>query len=306
MAHSHDHHHGHGHGHGHGVARYDRRFALAVVLNLVFVVIEAIYGVLSGSLALLADAGHNLSDVLGLLLAWGASYLARREASSWRTYGMRKTTILAALFNALILLVALGGITWEAITRLNQPTEIASVTVIVVAGIGVIINAATMLLFMANRSEDLNIRGAFLHMAADAGISLGVVIAAVVILFTGAQWLDPLISLVIAVIIFLGTWGLLRDSLNLALDAVPRGMDPAAIHDYLASLPGVEEAHDLHIWGLSTTETALTAHLVKPDSRDDDAVIEEAARVLAERFNITHVTLQWERSRRLCPSGAAC
>ncbi len=304
MAHSH--HHGHSHDHEHGVRNYDRKFALAVALNVIFVVIEVVYGLLAGSLALLADAGHNLSDVLGLLLAWGASYLARREASSWRTYGMRKTTILAALFNALILLVAIGAITWEALTRLNQPTEIAGVTVMVVAAIGVLINAGTMLLFMANRENDLNIRGAFLHMAADAGISLGVVVTAGIILLTGAQWLDPVISLVIAAIIFLGTWGLLRDSLNLALDAVPRGINPAEIHDYLTSLPGVQQAHDLHIWGLSTTETALTAHLVKPGTEGDDEIIEQASRVLRERFNITHVTLQWERNGRLCPSGGAC
>lgn len=305
MAHSHDHH-DQGHGHSHGVRNYNRTFALAVFLNIGFVIIEVVFGIMADSLALLADAGHNLSDVLGLVLAWGASYLAEREASRWRTYGLRKSTILAALFNALILLAAIGGITWEAINRLGNPTEVAGMTVALVAGAGVVINAATMMLFIADRKQDLNIRGAFLHMAADAGISLGVVVTAIIIMLTGAQWLDPVISLAIAAAIFVGTWSLLRDSLDLAMDAVPRGIDPQEIRDYLRELPGIEEAHDLHIWGLSTTETALTVHLVKPDSRHDDALIEEVSRVLKERFRITHVTLQLERSRKLCPSGVAC
>ncbi|WP_166258475.1 cation diffusion facilitator family transporter [Marinobacter salicampi] len=301
MAHAHDH-----HSPGHGVRNYNRTFAIAIGLNVAFVVVEVIYGLLAGSLALLADAGHNLSDVLGLLLAWGASYLASRQASRWRTYGLRKTTILAALFNALILLVAIGAIAWEAISRLNTPAEVAGITVIVVAGIGVVINAATMMLFMADRKSDLNIRGAFVHMAADAGISLGVVITGIVILYSGVQWLDPLISLLIAAVIFVGTWALLRDSLNLALDAVPKGIEPKEIEAFLVSLEGVEAVHDLHIWGISTTEVALTAHLVKPDPSDDDKVIAEISRVLKDRYRIDHATIQWERDTRVCPSGVEC
>lgn len=301
MAHTHDH-----HGHHHGPKSYNRNFAWAVALNLGFVIIEVAYGLKADSLALLADAGHNLSDVLGLLLAWGASHLGRREASERRTYGLQKSTILAALFNALFLLVAVGAIAWEAIERFTVPSLVAGTTVIVVAGIGVIINVATMLLFVAGRREDLNIRGAFLHMAADAGVSLGVVVAGIAIVLTGQAWIDPAVSLLVAGAILVGTWSLLRDSVDLALDAVPRGVDPAAIEAYFNSLPGVEATHDLHIWGLSTTRTALTAHLVKPDPKDDDLLIEQASRKLRDEYGINHVTLQWERSRRFCPSDAAC
>ncbi|WP_166264123.1 cation diffusion facilitator family transporter [Marinobacter caseinilyticus] len=279
---------------------------MAVVLNLGFVIIEATYGVLAGSMALLADAGHNLSDVTGLLLAWGASWLAKRQGTSRATYGLQKTTILAALFNAVILMAAVGGIAWESIRRFGDPSEVTGLTVIVVAGIGVLINGATMLLFMAGRKGDLNIRGAFLHMAADAGISLGVVIAGVVILFTGLQWIDPAISLVIAIIIFIGTWQLLKDSVNLAVDAVPRGIDTAAVSACLNQLPGVEAVHHLHIWALSTTENALTVHLVKPDPDHDDAVIRQASDTLAHDFNIGHVTIQWERTHSDCPGGEHC
>jgi cobalt-zinc-cadmium efflux system protein len=301
VAHSHDH-----HGHSHGVKNYNRTFAVAVCLNLGFVVVEAVYGFLADSLALLADAGHNLSDVLGLLLAWGASYLAQREVSRRRTYGLQKTTILAAMFNALILLVAIGGIVWEALRRFSEPAEIAGLTVIVVAGIGVVINALTMMLFVAGRKEDLNIRGAFLHMAADAGISLGVAVAGAIILYTGQAWIDPVVSLLVAAVILVSTWSLLKDSVDLAIDAVPSGIDLEAVEAYLNRLPGVEGTHDLHIWGLSTTEAALTAHLVKPDARNDDALIEQASRELRDRFGINHVTLQWERGEVNCPSGASC
>lgn len=266
--HSHDH--SHGHDHSHQFDTHNRAFAIAVILNTLFVVIEAVYGVLSGSLALIADAGHNLSDVMGLLLAWAASWLASKAATTSKTYGLKKTTILAALFNALILIAAVGGITWEALQRLGNPGEIAGLVVVVVAGIGVVINGITMMLFMKGQKGDLNIRGAFLHMAADTAVSVGVVISGTILMFTDQAWIDPVISLVIAVVIFLGTWQLLKESINLALDAVPRGIDPAAVREHLEHLPGVQSAHHLHIWALSTTENALTVHLVKPDPEGDD------------------------------------
>ena len=304
MAHGHSH--SHEHGHDHGPANYNRAFAIGVSLNLVFVAVEAVYGVLSGSLALLADAGHNLSDVLGLLLAWGASVLARRASSRRRTFGLKKSTVLAALLNAVILLVAIGGIAWEAIRRFNEPVSVSGPTVIVVAFVGILVNTATMLLFMADRDRDLNIRGAFLHMAADAAVSVGVVVAGIVILYTGAFWVDPVVSLVIAAVIFVGTWSLLKDSVNLAVDAVPRGIDSRAVLESLGALDGVEGVHDLHIWGMSTTETALTAHLVKPSPAGDEALIERATEALHREFGIDHVTLQLERGAGGCPSGAYC
>ncbi|MBS3804288.1 MAG: cation transporter [Oleiphilaceae bacterium] len=295
--HSHD----HSHSHSHHFKTHNKSFAIAVLLNLAFVVIEAVYGVLAGSLALLADAGHNLSDVLGLAMAWAASWLASRQATERNTYGLRKTTILAALFNALILVAAVGGITWEAIRRFGEPTEVAGVTVMTVAGIGVLINGATMLLFMKGQKGDLNIRGAFLHMAADTAVSVGVVGAGLIMLFTAQTWIDPLVSLIIAAVILISTWELLKDSVNLAMDAVPKEIDPAAVQARLLELPGVEAAHHLHIWGLSTTETALTVHLVKPDPHRDDELIQQAAAMLDHDFNIGHVTIQWERTRSGCP-----
>lgn len=300
--HSHD----HGHSHADHFDTHNRAFALAVFLNLAFVGIEAVYGVLAGSLALLADAGHNLSDVLGLVMAWGASWLAGKKATDRNTYGLKKSTILAALFNALFLIAAVGGIAWEAIRRFNDPAEVAGMTVIVVAGIGVVINGITMLLFMGGQKGDLNIRGAFLHMAADTAVSVGVVIAGLVIMATGLTWIDPLVSLVIAAIIFIGTWQLLKDSLNLAVDAVPREIDPEEVLKELAALPGVKSVHHLHIWALSTTENALTVHLVKPDTEDDDRVIRQATEMLAHSFNIQHVTIQWERATSDCPNISYC
>jgi cobalt-zinc-cadmium efflux system protein len=286
--------------------RHDRAFAIGIILNIGFVVVEAVFGVVSGSLALLADAGHNLSDVVGLLLAWGASYLSRRKPSERRTYGWHGTTILAAMLNAVILLLAVGAIALEAIKRLVRPAPVAGKTVIVVAVIGMIINTATALLFRAGRKKDLNIRSAFLHMAADAAVSAGVVVAGVAILLSGWLWLDPALSLLIAAVILAGTWGLLRDSVDLALDAVPAGIDRLAVEAYLQSLPGVSAVHDLHIWGLSTSEAALTAHLIKAAADDDDALIAQASRVLQERFKIAHTTLQWERGNARCPSGQPC
>lgn len=289
------------HAHSHNPRNYNRAFAIGVALNMAFVILEATIGIMADSLALLADAGHNLSDVLGLLLAWGASILTQRQPTERRTYGLRKSTILAALFNAVILLAAVGGMAWEALRRFNDPAEVAGSTVIIVASLGFVINGATALLFVAGRKGDLNIRGAFLHMVADAAVSVGVAAAGVAMLFTGRPWIDPAVSLVIAVVILVGTWRLLKASLNLAMDAVPEGIDPRAVNSFLKDLPGVQAVHDLHIWGMSTTETALTAHLVKPQAQDDDEIIERASKELHDRFGIDHTTLQWERQGVLCP-----
>jgi cobalt-zinc-cadmium efflux system protein len=287
-------------GHHHSPATYDRAFALGVVLNIIFVVTEAVFGVVAGSTALLADAAHNFSDVLGLLLAWGASYLARRPRSSRRTYGWRSSSILAALLNAVVLLVVTGGIAWEAVQRFGTPAHVGGGIVAWVALLGVGINTATALFFMSGRKSDLNIRGAFLHMVADAAVSAGVVVAGVAILVTGWVWIDPVATLLIAAVILGSTSGLLRESVNLALHAVPEGIDPEAVEAYLMGLRGVTAVHDVHIWAMSTTETALTAHLVKQDARDDDAIIAEATRVLHDRFRIEHTTLQWERGPDAC------
>jgi cobalt-zinc-cadmium efflux system protein len=294
------------HNHDHSPKDYSRAFAFGVAFNVGFVIVEAAYGIMAGSLALLADAGHNLSDVLGLLLAWGANYLVRREPTERRTYGWRKSSILAALINAVILLVALGGIAWEAIQRLGDPVPVAGKTIIFVALVGVVINTATALLFLSGRKSDLNIKGAFLHMVADAGVSAGVVIAGVAILFTGRLWIDPAISLVITIIILFGTWRLFRDALNMAMDAVPRNIDPEAVRAYLSSLPGITGVHDMHIWAMSTTEIALTAHLVKPDPEDDDVLIEKASKALHDQFGIDHITLQWERIPSTNQCGDSC
>jgi len=295
-AHTHDHDHGHDHGHGHSHAPRDfgRAFAVGVTLNAAFVVAEVVAGLWAGSLALLADAGHNLSDVLSLLLAWGATILARRAPTERRTYGLRKATILASLANAVLLLVAVGAIVSEAVRRFAQPADVATTPVMVVAAIGVAINTATALMFMRGRHEDLNVRGAFLHMAADAAISLAVVVGALLIALTGFAWLDPALSLGIALVIVAGTWSLLRDSTNLALDAVPRGIDVAKVRAWLAEQPGVTDVHDLHVWAMSTTETALTVHLLRPDNADADDFLHACSDGLARRFNIGHSTLQVE------------
>ena len=298
--HSHDHgHHGHGHSHGPGghhhgpVDTGDWRYAVGLIVNLGFVAVEFTAGVLSDSTALMADAGHNLSDVLGLAMAGGAAWLARRAAGSQKTYGYGKATVLAALFNALLLIFACGAIAFEAFRRLNDPAPVGSTTIMVVAGIGFIINLGTALLFMKDQHKDLNVRGAYLHMMADAAVSLGVVLAGAVILFTGWSLIDPLVSLAIVVVIVLGTWGLLKDSVNLALDAAPRGVDVASIRAGLLALPGVSAVHDLHVWGLSTTDTALTAHLVH-DRADGHALLTEAQALARTRFGISHTTLQLE------------
>jgi cobalt-zinc-cadmium efflux system protein len=282
-------------GHDHAPKNYDRAFGIGIGLNLIYVAVEATYGYLANSLALIADAGHNLSDVLGLVLAWGASWLVRRPRTARRSYGFRRSSVLASLLNAALLLIAIGAIAIEAVQRFGDPEPIAGRTVIVVALIGIVINTGTALLFFSGRKGDLNIRGAFLHMAADAAVSAGVVLAGIVILVTDWTWLDPAISLVIVGVIFLSTWGLLRDSVNMALDATPEQIDPSAVRECLLGLPGVASLHDLHIWNLSTTEIALTVHVVMPDVADHDWLIARASQELHDRFGIEHATLQIEQ-----------
>ena len=294
------------HNHNYETTNYNRAFAFGVILNVGFVVVEVIFGLTADSLALIADAGHNLSDVIGLLLAWGASYMGNLQPTPQRTYGWRSATIMAALANSIILLVAVGGIVWESIQRIQNPTSTAGMTIVIVAAIGVMINIATALFFVAGRKKDLNIRGAFLHMAADAGVSAGVVIAGFGIMVTGWQWIDPVVSLIIAAIILIGTWGLLKESMNLSLQAVPAGINTQAVSDYLTHLAGITAVHDLHIWAISTSETALTAHLVKPDPAEDDEVISIARKGLLENFGIQHVTLQFERNEDFDQCGAVC
>jgi cobalt-zinc-cadmium efflux system protein len=303
--HDHDHHDHHDHdhrGHHHALpATFDRAFALGVGLNLAFVLAELLFGVRAHSLALISDAGHNLSDVLGLSLAWAGSLLARRGPTPRRTYGMRRFSILAAIGNAGFLLVAVGAITVEAIARLYHPEPVASGEVMVVAAIGIVINTGTALAFMRGRHGDLNIRGAFLHMLADAGASAGVVVAGLLIALTDWFWLDPAVSLLLVALIIWSSWGLARDSLDLALDAVPPGIDPDQVTDVLRQLDGVMEVHDLHIWGMSTTDVALTVHLVRPCAGGEDAVLAAATEQLRTRFGIAHATIQLERGLAVHP-----
>ena len=293
--HGHDHHHGHGHGHSHDrAAPFGAAFALGLALNLGFVAAETVCGVIGNSVALLADAGHNLGDVLGLAIAWTASVLARRRPSHRFTYGLRSSSILAALFNAIVLLIAVGGITVEALNRLAAPEPVASRLVMAVAAIGIVINGATALLFLRGRHGDLNVRAAFVHMAADAGVSLAVVLTGAAILLTGWLWLDPAASLAVALAIVIGTWRLLRDAVNLALHGVPAGIDAAEVRAHLIELAGVTAVHDLHIWPMSTTETALTCHLVMPSGHPGDEMLAELAHELQQRFAIDHATIQVE------------
>ncbi|GAA5061517.1 cation diffusion facilitator family transporter [Erythrobacter westpacificensis] len=299
-SHGHDHGHGHGHGHSHAPADFGRAFAVGIVLNTAFVVVEATFGFLSGSMALVADAGHNLSDVLGLLIAWGASVAAKKPPSDRFTYGLKSSTILAAFANAMLLLVAIGAILIETIDRLIDPVEPEGWTMIWVAGVGIVINTATALMFMRGRKHDLNIRGAFLHMAADALVSVGVVIAGVAILMTGYVVIDPIVSLVIVAVIAWGTWGLLKDSVKMGLLAVPDTIDDCKVRAYLRGLPGVEAVHDVHIWPMSTTETALTAHLVMPGGHPGDAFLRDASHALEHHHAIGHVTLQVETTFEDC------
>jgi cobalt-zinc-cadmium efflux system protein len=316
LAHTHNHSHSHGdqsdchglhdrHGHHHAPKDFGSAFAIGVGLNLVFVVIEATFGLLYGSMALVADAGHNLSDVLALLLAWAASVAAKRPPNGRYTYGYKSSTILAAMGNALLLAIAIGAILFETLHRILDPVEPEGMVMVVVAGIGVLINTATALLFLRGQ-EDLNIKGAYLHMAADALVSVGVVIAGLAIILTGQWWIDPLVSIAIVAMIAWGTWGLAKDSLAMGLLAVPASIDETAVRSHLAGFEGVKAVHDLHIWPMSTTETALTAHLVMPDGLCRDSLLREMSDSLASRFGINHSTIQIERGSETDPCVSGC
>lgn len=298
LAHDDDHNHDdHNHDHGgsdHAPLDFGRAFAIAAALNVGLVVAQVAFGVIANSVALIADAGHNLGDVLGLLLAWGAHGMARWRPTQRYTYGFRSASILVALLNGVVLMVATGAIAWEALRRLAGTADVAGVTVMIVAAVGIVVNGASAWLLMAGRKGDLNVRGAFLHLLGDAAISFGVVVAGAAIYVTGWNWLDPVASLVISVLIVWGTWGLLRESVMMSLDAVPQGIDRSSVEDYLRELPGVSEVHDLHIWAMSTTETAMTAHLVRPGAGLDDRLLHEVCHELDRRFRISHATLQVE------------
>jgi len=299
---SHDHSHA---GHAHAPPDGNLKFALAVALNAGFVAVEFGYGVAANSLALVSDAAHNLGDVFSLLIAWSAIHLGKSLPTKRHTYGLRRSSILAAVVNAVILLMAVGGIVWEAAVRMARPETVQGETVIWVAAAGVLINTASALLFLAGRKKDLNVRGAFQHMASDAAVSLAVVAIGVGIALTGWLWLDPAVSILIGAVIVWGTWGLLRESLNLAMDAVPAGIDPHAVEAFLAGLRGVAAVHDLHIWAMSTTEVALTAHLVMPQAPTDDRFLGEACHGLRHRFGIGHVTIQLEHGDIACHQAPA-
>ena len=291
----------HDHEREHARTHFGRAFAIGIALNTAYVVIEAIYGVASNSLALLADAGHNLSDVLGLAVAWGAAVLTLRPPSQRYTYGLRGSSILAALFNATFLLLTFGAIGWEAIQRLFQPQPVGGVTVMIVAAAGILVNGVTAWLFASGRKGDLNIRAAFVHMASDAVVSAGVVAAGLVIVVTGWLWLDPLVSLVVAAVVVGETWGLMRESLAMSLAAVPSEIAPAEVKGFLTNGTGVSAVHDLHIWPMSTTEVAMTAHLVMPGGHPGDEVLFGVESELQKRFGIGHVTLQVETGQLDCP-----
>ena len=308
MSHDHDHEHDHDHdrakhgAHGHDHAppdRLTRAFAIGIALNIVFVVVGVAAGVVANSTALLADAAHNLGDVLGLGMAWGATVLAKRARSARRTYGLRRTTILAALANAALVLVAIGGVVWEAVTRLGTPHEVDGPIVAWVAALGVVLNSAAAALFARSRHGDMNVRGAFLHLVADAAVSAGVVIAGVVVWRTGWSWVDPATSLIVSVVILKGTYGLLREAIDLLLDAVPAHIDSADVEQFLTKLPGVVDVHDLHIWSMSTTEVALTAHVVVPWATCAPTFLRDAAKEIEHRFKIGHVTIQLEPAGEL-------
>ena len=296
QAHDHDH-----HSH-HFQSKQGLAFAFAIVLNAAFFIVEFSYGFIANSTALMADAGHNLSDVLGLLLAWGAAILSRKVPSDRYTYGLRSTSIMAALVNAMFLLIACGAIAWEAIHRFSQPPLVAGLTITVVAGIGIVINGLSAWLFVKGSKTDLNIRGAYLHMAADAAVSLGVAVVGIIMLYTHWYWLDPVISLVIVLVIVISTWGLLGESMQLALLAVPSHIDVLEVATYLRQCQGVTDLHDLHVWGMSTTESALTTHLVMPAGYPGDAYMDIIVQTLKERFSIEHCTLQVEQgtTRHVC------
>lgn len=285
----------HGHDHSHAPANFNRAFAIGVGLNLAFVAIEGFYGWKINSLALLADAGHNLSDVAGLVLAWGGALAGRLRPDVRHTYGWKRASILAAFANALLLLVAMGSLAWEALNRLSSPEPVEGVVIIAVAAVGIVVNTVTALLFMQGRKKDLNIRGAFVHMAADALVSLGVVLAGALYVWQGWTWIDPVVSLLIALVIVVGTWSLFRQSLHLMFDGVPDGIDLVAVRNCLLALPGVESVHDLHVWAMGTADVALTAHLVMPSGPPDDAFLQHATQQLHDCCDIDHVTLQTVR-----------
>jgi cobalt-zinc-cadmium efflux system protein len=281
-----------GHDHSHAPASFNAAFAIGIGLNIAFVAIEAFYGWKVNSLALLADAGHNLSDVIGLVLAWGGALAGKLRPDARHTYGWKRASILAAFVNALLLLVAMGSLAWEAFHRLKSPAPIEGITIMVVAGIGIIVNTATALLFMRGSDKDLNIRGAFLHMAADALVSAGVVVTGGLALWFGWDWLDPVVSLVIAAVIVVGTWSVFKQSVHLLFDGVPEGVDLRAVQALLERLPGVTRVHDLHVWAMGTSEIAMTAHLVMPEGHADDVFLQNATRQLHDGFEIEHVTIQ--------------
>ncbi|ATW02322.1 cation transporter [Sphingopyxis sp. BSNA05] len=298
------HHHNHGHfthshhdrhgAHGHMPTNFSRAFALGISLNIIYIIVEVIFGLLAGSMALLADAGHNLSDVLGLAVAWAGAELSKRPPSKRFTYGLGGSSILAALLNGLFLLVACGAIAWEAIERFSAPSPVASSTVVIVASLGIVINFGTAMLFVSGQKEDINIRGAFLHMMADAGVSAGVVIGGIAIYFSGLNWIDPLISLLIVALIFWSTWGLLSEAVRMSLAGVPRDIDVEEVMAYLTALPGVQAVHDLHIWPMSTSETAMTAHLVLPEGHPGKGFLATVQKELNRLFSIHHITIQIE------------
>lgn len=300
-----DHHHHHDHGHSHAPGNFGRAFAIGITINLAYVGIEAIAGLTTGSMALLADAGHNLSDVLGLAVAWAGLRLAERPASPRFTYGLKRSGILAALFNAVLLLFACGAIAVEAVRRLADPQPVPGTVIMAVAAGGILVNGITAWLFARGRSGDVNIRGAYLHMLADAGVSAAVVVSGLIVLKTGLYWIDPALSLVVVAVILRGTWGLLRESVAMALDAVPDGIDAAAVADFLKSRPGVVTVHDLHIWPMGTTDTALTAHLVMPGGHPGDAALTALAHALEHQFGIDHATIQIETGAADC-AAVAC
>ena len=292
----HEHNHSSAHGHVHLPKDFGPMFAIATALNLGLVAIQVFYGIEAHSVALLADAGHNFGDALGLVIAWAAHVLAKRHPTARYTYGFRSASILAALLNGVILLIATGAIAWEAIQRFFEPGDVAGITVMVVATAGIVINGLSAWLLMAGQKNDLNIRGAFLHMMGDAAVSVGVVIAGGTIILTGWNWLDPTVSIAISAVIVWGTWGLLREAVNSSLNAVPSGIEPKAVANFINNLPGVEAIHDLHIWAMSTTETALTCHLVMPKGHPGDEFLEKLCHELHHKFEIAHPTLQIELS----------
>jgi cobalt-zinc-cadmium efflux system protein len=298
--HGHDHQghdhggHAHGLGHSHVPTNFGRAFALTTALNLALVVVQVVYGLIADSMALLADAGHNFGDAIGLILAWIAYTLGRVRATERFTYGFRSASILSAFANAILLLVATGAIVWEALRRFSEPPEVAGVTVMIVAGAGIVINGLSAWILMAGQKHDLNIRGAFLHLVADAAVSVGVVIGGAIIVATGWNWIDPAVSLVIAVVIVWGTWSLLRESFELSMQAVPKGIVLAEVRTYLEGLPGIGSVHHLHVWAMSTTENALTVHLVFPSGHPGDAFITRVSEELSAKFRIHHPTIQIE------------